>query len=462
MKLFLASTSDSIYRVNLVISLLAIFSISDFWFVEWETSLIIFPLLFIFSESKSYFLAFLLQISSIYHFGVLSYGGNPVYFLFLVSLWLTLFTSYELIVKYYAQLGSNSKYKNFKVAGVEDSLIAVVGIAYLFAAIHKTNYTFLFDKSSSCAYSFAQYVSFFDPISSHPFLSWLVVGYEYLIGFLILLPRLFKFGVLFAAVFHLMLAPFELFLFSLTMLLSLNVKSLNMIILKFKFGSKTVNCDLKSIMIVSILIHATIKLLIRFNYVPSVEARLSGEFPADLVSILLIIFLGIVPFFKGIRGNQAKYSAVNIIFISFFTLNFLAPYLGLKTRESFDMNSNLYVESNKNNHVFIPNFELFDYSYQLVEILEIDDGVSQNIKDYVKKVRFHNKVEIRRALDNNTFKIDKIYLKYRYKGEVFETYDARKEFIVKELSFFEKYFISFKHVPSEERKIDCNFNIYQK
>lgn len=67
--------------------------------------------------------------------------------------------------------------------------------------------------------------------------------------------------------------------------------------------------------------------------------------------------------------------AVGWVVVGLVVLNGLAPYLGLKTRSSFDMYSNLRVEGAHPNHLLVRPADLAGYTSDLVEIRSSSDPV---------------------------------------------------------------------------------------
>jgi hypothetical protein len=73
-------------------------------------------------------------------------------------------------------------------------------------------------------------------------------------------------------------------------------------------------------------------------------------------------------------------SVVHLFPVLLLVGNGFCPYLGLKTESSFAMFSNLRTEGGTNNHLFMPNHQLFSFQKELVQIVEATGTTLREIK----------------------------------------------------------------------------------
>ncbi|GEM_PF-6624189 len=72
-------------------------------------------------------------------------------------------------------------------------------------------------------------------------------------------------------------------------------------------------------------------------------------------------------------GKRKPFKSYQILIIALMFLNGSSPYLGLKTRTSFNMYSNLRLESGVSNHHFLgPSLDLFGHLADTVHIINVD------------------------------------------------------------------------------------------
>jgi len=82
-----------------------------------------------------------------------------------------------------------------------------------------------------------------------------------------------------------------------------------------------------------------------------------------IVSLLFMILLVAILFDDGFRTKvDFKVPGWGYLILFFVVLNGLSPYLGLKTRTSFNMYSNMVMRSDSSNHLFVPkSLDIFSF-----------------------------------------------------------------------------------------------------
>ena len=305
----------------------------------------------------------------------------------------------------------------------------VIVILYFFAFFHKFNYDFL-DSELSCANfffnrTFAEYIPFIKAEFFQIIFPYGVLVLELALPFLLYFSKYRRLGVLFGLIFHLLLAyDFQqrFYNFSVVMyllLLACDVEYLKsslfsegkVIFKKFTF----INFIGLSIVFAILYFH-----LLNFNNDIFIFFRLVGLIWI-LFSLLVIYdyisFLIINRFDYRVSlasenvGVKIRY--LQYLFIVSVFVNGLGPYIGFRTRLSFDMYSNIIVENNMHNHVlFGSGLDIFSQLKDLIQIVYVDD---ENIdKNYVKKNLLITPFEFK----NLILGYGGNKLIYRYKGEI--------------------------------------------
>jgi hypothetical protein len=94
-------------------------------------------------------------------------------------------------------------------------------------------------------------------------------------------------------------------------------------------------------------------------------------------------------------GKGATLGAAHLVLIAVLTVNVASPYIGLKTTSSFTMFSNLRTEGGASNHLLIPQFGVFAYQDDLVQVHSTSNQVlAERVRDG-QMVTYH---ELRRQL----------------------------------------------------------------
>lgn len=261
----------------------------------------------------------------------------------------------------------------------------LVTIVYGFAFFHKLNFDFI-NPVSSCSTKFVsdigEYYPGFKPLqalSSYIPISSIVI--EGALATIYFLPRkLAPFAVAIGFIFHSFLAIHtgrHFFDFSSEMM-----TLLLLYIIPWQFVA---------------LPPKVIRWFIGIGFVAIYSLLLNASNAADLIAAfeirirLWVIFSVLISFYAsrfvihGVseqEGNGVRIGKLNLTLILIALLNGLTPYLGLKTRSSFDMYSNLRVEGEVSNHYLIPSWlQLGIFTDDLVEVLEVP-----NMKEFFPRV----------------------------------------------------------------------------
>jgi len=134
-----------------------------------------------------------------------------------------------------------------------------------------------------------------------------------------------------------------------------------------------------------------------------------------------------------------------LLFVLLTFFNGITPYAGLKTSTNFSMFSNLKVEGENTNHLFMPALtRLSDIQTNTVTLLETDDPYLQN---YIKRNERITYFELTRYLYNNLHK--DIHVSYR-KDNREKTIQIPEQPPEKWLtsSYLERKLLNFRGVPA--------------
>lgn len=131
------------------------------------------------------------------------------------------------------------------------------------------------------------------------------------------------------------------------------------------------------------------------------------------------------------------------VFVALSFLNVLAPYLGLKTRTSLTMFSNLRTEDHRSNHLFMPQLYLTDHQLDVVRVESSSNEYLQMMADKKEKIPWFE-FKYRAQQDPDTF------VSYTRRGEHF---DVRRVGADPELSepwpWWQRRLLVFRSFPAE-------------
>lgn len=256
------------------------------------------------------------------------------------------------------------------VTSARTGFLTMVGIVYLFAAFAKLNHGFL--SENNCATRFLaniqQFYSFVPSLPGH----WLAIGtiaLELFLAVLLFSPRTRPFGVRMGIVFHILLAmdPIKRFFnFSSVILLGL-------------CSGVSFSLSEKSDSLVRFLMTSSV---VAFAIFRVIDTPLISAVVLSLIWIMLalIVFSASMPSIKPYAlplQFSAVFGACLILAQGF------SPYLGIKTRQSFQMYSNLTINEQNSNHLIIPkSFDLLGLMKDRVTIRKDDGGETQETSLY--------------------------------------------------------------------------------
>jgi len=267
---------------------------------------------------------------------------------------------------------------------VKGSLRWITVVVYLFAALAKLNTTYL-DPTTSCASVFSTQTFFLYRMGSisHEALLVLIAHFsaiaELLIPLLLLWPRSRQLGVVCGIAFHIFLAlnftryfgNFSAAMFVLlvswlpeeccTQVCSFAERYLHSIIRVWVF-SLMLTVVLSLAMVVSPLEHVVARHILFMGYAVS----------------LLVLAIRSAP---GVICKE-RVGRPSFLVLGLAILNACTPYLGIKTRSALTMYSNLRIEPDYSNHLFMPPCpDPFGYLSDRVEIVQTThQGLRQRLE----------------------------------------------------------------------------------
>lgn len=127
---------------------------------------------------------------------------------------------------------------------------------------------------------------------------------------------------------------------------------------------------------------------------------------------------------------EKKMSATPVwlwIFPILMLINAMSPYLGLKTRTSMSMWSNIRTENNETNNFLIPNGALKFFNYQ-DDVVEIKDSNDRRLRRYDKDEMLIPWLKFKRRVRHVAERGDTdVYIRYERNGEIFEVKSAEND-----------------------------------
>ena len=294
--------------------------------------------------------------------------------------------------------GRSSSFANTAFNLARPYMIIELIILYLFTVIHKLNYDF-FNPEVSCAVSMHHDVAASVPgIPEGPWTWWpTIIGtvlIELAIPILFIARRTRSLGLFLGIGFHLFLAlhphggiySFTGLLFTLYFLL-LPDPSEDWLTSRWAKIPLVGRMGFKCVVLAGFFLTVYLQTAASREGKPFEDLNAIG-FVAWLPVALLIAGVYILALIFGARnkhdaklpGNtsntwaEPRLGRILWIFPILVLMNGSSPYLGLKTTTAFSMFSNLRTEGGQSNHVFLPNFGLFKYQEDLVEVVDSNDA----------------------------------------------------------------------------------------
>ncbi len=318
--------------------------------------------------------------SALWYFSRQPFAVNHLYFETIMSLLMS-----AVIIAYYI-----NKKNNIKLTTLPDYfalhaiplLRSCLIILYFFVVLHKLNYDFFKTEISCGAVLFENLVNnlrltkvvfieyIYDNnqtlISNFSIYTSLIA--ELLIPILLLFRRSRNFGLVFAMLFHFVLAmeglgaivSFTAMMFTYLILFS-SVEMVDRVI-------ETTQRYSRYLSIGAVIAVAMLSISYLF-FTRNIFNMLVGLTWVTYIITTIIFYISHI---KLSSKNSIKLSSPSLVLWIFPLLVFIngfAPYLGLKTQTSFSMFSNLITENGRTNHFFIPSdFQIFNYQKELVYI----------------------------------------------------------------------------------------------
>ncbi len=338
-------------------------------------------------------------------------------------------------------------FENF--AGVARFLVVAM---YLFAALAKLNFDFFDPQVSSAVallHGITHAIEWTPGIHLDHITIYGVLFFEITIPVLLIFRKTIRSGVILAILFHVAVAvqpdwatailTFSLCMFPLLMLFLPNTDLRNAILLVESAWHRWRPKYVKNLRVESVFRH-----WVTAVYLLTIVCVLLTTFPRNtnhsfnkvilmhtiafvphFVSILYFATVMIVTIFRtrssvGMEPKLKSRSGFNACWIVAIVIcvNGLCPYIGLKTTTAFTMFSNLRTEANLDNHLLIPDFDVFPFQNQMIEVIESNDPL---LEPYVESGDWLTLFEMRRICSR------------RYNRPPFRTY--RLDYDVKNLMF---------------------------
>ncbi len=310
------------------------------------------------------FSAFLLLSKRLNRFKIFLYLAS------LVTFFLYLFPeipNHRYLILFTLPLVISTLFKNRSINNVKQSYI-ILSIVYFYAFLAKLNYSYI-NSDISCAAIFLKNIlslNLFTPNNSLINIKWLnylsiysSIILEFLFCFFILLKRTRKAVIIAAMIFHFCLAEdlikyFINFSAIMYFLLFSSLGKLSLIKLTQTFSniSKIAKLVILIIIICPILSHLSLAFADQNNLYNSFKF-LSLSRHLLWVSFSFVIFSHVIFSKLSSYESDSKVSTGYILLFVLLIVNGISPYLGLKTRTSFSMYSNLIITDESSNHLFI-------------------------------------------------------------------------------------------------------------
>lgn len=341
---------------------------------------------------------------------------HSVYLLNLVSILIIIDTilnaphipNHRLLTTFVALSILISSFKNLKTLSLRRILKEIaptirflVFTLYFYAVFHKLNSDFLFSEASCAKSLYRDIRSALNILPENSLIlkltPWITISIEGILPFLLFFSRTRNLAILVAIIFH-----FFLSIDPLTNYIDFSSTTFPLFVffLSDDFFSKTkenLNSFLQILIQKNILRFLSIFcFLIIFyflfnslenSYIPSLFY--SSTFFWFLYTLTLVTYFSFTMNGKWQINRIANFKIIpsslpqRILIILFF-LNGTLPYLGLKTRSSFDMYSNLRVEGGISNHLIVKKpLDLLGYTSTLVKIIDSSDNFL--IEEYKNK-----------------------------------------------------------------------------
>ncbi len=316
-------------------------------------------------------------------------------------------------------LASIFVFKDLNKKSLSHSLMYLASIIYFFAFLAKLNTDFLFSEYS-CSIVFFEHVKAFIklPNINHKLLAFSIALTELTISILLLARRTRKIAIFIGLGLHLGLA-LDIIKHFLDFSSVMSIFLVSEIILNntrdIKIRSINITANFFGIFFTYIFFNA---LLYKPNY---------PHFLLQLTVFWLLYYLLIYILFFSLKlkldSSKFKINFFSFLILALTCLNGLSPYLGIKTRSSFSMYSNLWIDNTGSNHmIFSKSLDIFDF---LKNDIEITNSNNYRFSSYGKKNLRLPYFELLKATQQDPF----LKINFKYKNN---TYDFPKEGLPKD------------------------------
>ncbi|MDA1208635.1 MAG: hypothetical protein O2904_01220 [bacterium] len=265
--------------------------------------------------------------------------------------------------------------KTFDEKRFRSALVLLLVTVYAFSFFAKLNTAF-FDPTLSCAIQFSRNVAAFLQVSpegsffGHGAILYTVIA-EAVIAILLLPSRTRIYGVFLGVLFHVSLSldiEHHFYDFSsvmITLLLVCLPSAILSDVQKRWAWLMPPTRALRRIYAVTFLIIISLGVFVAMGLALDTLAILASYILWQLFCILALILSGTAVLFAyraGMRCEPLQFSTGTSAVLFVMILNGISPYIGLKSRTTFAMYSNLRVEPSYSNHFIVPrSLDLFGY-----------------------------------------------------------------------------------------------------
>ncbi len=303
-------------------------------------------------------------------------------------------------------------FKDLGTKKLSDSLIYLASIIYFFAFLAKVNSDFLF-SNHSCSVVFFEHIKNFiwlPKITYTPILSFSIALSELLISILLLSSKTRKIAIFIGLSLHLGLA-LDIIKHFLDFSSVMSIFLISEIVLNNSKGIKKKSIYLISNFFAIFFTYLFFHTLVIKPHYPEYILKLT-IFWLFYYSIIIYIFFDLKNNLS--IGNYNKKSIFTYIVFTITILNGLSPYLGIKTRTSFSMYSNLWITNNESNHlIFSKSLDVFGFLKDEAEILSSENQNLRDVNNQNLKLPFF---ELLKEIKSKPF----LNVKFKYKESTYE------------------------------------------
>ena len=269
-------------------------------------------------------------------------------------------------------------------------------LMYVFGIFHKINADFL-NPSSSCAVTLWKTYPFPDFIQNGLWAHYLAIYATFIIEGFVLISLLFKktryYGVIAGVSFHIFLGFSSFAYYPAFSMLSIALHTLFLPINTFEnFKASLLYKHFSKAKLLWPYLSLTLVGLLLYFSTEHNHYGLMAIFSVLAIPLLLFIVAFTKKENKTVPTKRPK-SLFAMVLATLFFLNCIMPYMGLKTRQTLNMFSNLHLENGRSNHLILSNkpwpFEYLEGSVKIIE-LKIKDQPNVIVPTIQNELVYHD------------------------------------------------------------------------